>query len=83
MQNVEVRRVVEGTTRKGEPFVTLKIEDMEGDPLEVSCRDSDLFGVVRQLRKGDMCDLPVLVMANSQYQFVALSGAPEVLDDEE
>lgn len=80
----EVRRIQEQVSRKdGNPFITIKLEDMEGDAFECSCRNESLFAAVRQLRKGDFVDLPVVIMATNQYQFVSLDGTPEVLEEEE
>lgn len=83
LTSCEVRRVVDGVRQKdGKPFVALRLEDMEGEPFEVNCNDQQLFGSLYQLRKGDIVDLKVTIMATNQYQFVSLDNAPEIHEDE-
>lgn len=75
----EVRRVSEGTRAKdGKPFMMIKAEDMEGDQFEATCNDVQLFPAIGKLKKGDIIDLPAMIMATDKYQFVSVEGAPEM-----
>lgn len=80
--NCEIRRVTP-ETYKGSKQYRIRIENEDGEPLEVSCRDEQYFPVVEQLRKTDIVDIPVLIMATSEYQFIALDGAPSWCEGEE
>lgn len=83
MMDCEIRRVQEGVRSKdGKPYVLLKCEDMQGDPFEVTCNDTELIPSLYHFKKGDMVDLPVTIMATDKYQFVSLDNAP-VLHEEE
>lgn len=78
----EVRRVTLGVRKKdNSPFILLKLEDMDGDAFEATCRDQQLFGYVEQLKKGDVIDVKCTIMATDKYQFVTVDSAPEICED--
>lgn len=80
LTGVEVRATREGTRSKdGAPFWSIRCEDMDGEPFEITCSNVSLFGTVASLKKGDVIDCKVVVMATRDYQFVALEGAPEIV----
>ena len=79
----EVRGVSQGTSKKGNEFLTLRVESPDGKSNEISVTNSGLFGAVRQLRKGDVCNLDVAAVAGPQRSFVMLTAAPVLVPADE
>lgn len=64
VQNQEVRSITSGTSKAGKRFLTLKVEDDQGNDNELTI-SGDMVGVVEslQLVKGDVIDLHVTVVS--------------------
>ena len=87
IEGCEFRKLDSGISKKnGNAWRSLKFEDRDGDNFTVSCSDSDLFYLTDNMRKGDMCDLTVRVIAGndgqeSSYSYIRLVNI-ELLEDE-
>lgn len=81
MVGYECRGVQEGTSKKGNPFRSIRLESAEGRTCEVSCTDGALFGAVDSMRKGGMYNLQVRAIAGRERSYIVLLSAPQVVTD--
>lgn len=75
---VEVRAVQSGTSKKGNPFRSIKLDDGSAYTLDVSCTDAQLFAEVDKLAKGDLVMLPARCVATKERSYIMLTGSPVV-----
>ena len=77
--SMEFRGLDMRTSKKSErSFLVLRFEDLEGHSNEISCSDPDLFNACNNLKKGDVCELPLVFVSTAAYSFVNLAGSPDV-----
>lgn len=76
MKGYEVRGVSTKTSKSGNPFRLMRLEDQEGYTTEVSCTRPELFGSVDALRKGNVINVDVLAVSNQKMNFVSITDAP-------
>lgn len=70
----EVRSVTTGTSKKsGKPFATILCEDEKGGQNRVSCT-GDLISVATALKKGDLCEMHVVIVGTPDYAYTTLDG---------
>lgn len=83
LEGCEFRRRRSGMGQKGE-WHSLQIEDYDGNSVDVSVRDDNLWKTAcQQMRKGEFYNLPCLAVATNDYSFLALDGEPERVPDPE
>ena len=78
IDDVEVRGIGGGVSKKGNDFKTIRCEDREGRDFEISCTNDDLFSSVSALRKGDMITARVLAVSTPKRSYISLAGSPIV-----
>lgn len=74
----EVRGVTEGTSKKGNRFQLIRLEDQRGYALEVTNTDDSLMASVAALKRGDTVDMFVRAVGGRQRQYIQLLNAPVV-----
>lgn len=72
VRNAEVRRIENGTSKKGNPFRSIRFESSDGRTFEVSCTNSALFGAVDTLAKTDVVDLDLRAVAGRERSYLSL-----------
>lgn len=75
-ENLELRGITEGTSKSGNTFLTLKVEDREGNSNDVSVT-GDNVAVARSmnLTRGDVLDLRlVIVTGRRSYAMLSREG---------
>lgn len=82
MKGYECRGVGSGTSKRGNAFRTIRVESQDGRTAELSCTDSDLFGVVDNLRKGATYNFDVRAVAGRERSYLSLLAAPVLVSDE-
>lgn len=78
IEDYEVRGVDAGVSKKGNDYMSLRLESMEGRTLEVSCTDPALFADVERLKKGDMISCMCRFVAGRERSYVSLLSSPIV-----
>ena len=78
VDDVEVRGVGRGVSKKGNDYMTVRCEDNEGRDFEISCTNDGLFSSVGALRKGDVITARVLAVSTLKRSYISLVGSPIV-----
>lgn len=76
IDDYEVRAVSSGTSRKGNPFMVVKVESQEGHDAEISVTSTELFSSVSSLHKGDLITCRVLAVSTPKRSYIQLMNAP-------
>lgn len=76
MKAYEVRSVVRGTSRKGNEYMSMRVESVDGRTAEISVTGAELFPVVESLSKGDICNFDVRAVAGKERSYIQLIGVP-------
>lgn len=87
LEGVEFRKLREGDSIKDDGtkshWMSIRVEDYDGNNVEISVRNEGLRGYCREMRKGLFYNLPVTCVATNAYNFIALAGEPEQVPDPE
>lgn len=69
LESYEVRNVSNKTTKKGNPFLVVRVESPDGEyNAELQVWDDKAFAAVNSLERGSICDFFVRASAGSDYQ---------------
>lgn len=79
LSNYEVRGVEQGTSRKGNPFRSVRVESQSGRTAEISVTNPEFFTDVDRLKKGDMISCEVVAVAGKERSYLSMTSAPVVL----
>lgn len=80
-ENYEVRGVTNGVSKAGNPYMTIRVEDAEGNANEVSVTGDAIQQVNDlQLRKGDVVDMRLTIVTGRDRAYASLSrGAGSII----
>lgn len=78
IDDYEVRGVQSGTSQKGNPFRSIRIESQDGYSSEISCTNSEFFSGVDRLQRGDVITCKVRAVSTKERSFISLMGQPVV-----
>lgn len=81
LKGYECRGVSSGTSRKGNPYRSIRIESQDGRTAEISCTDSALFPAVDGLRKAGVYNFDVRAVAGRERSYLSLLAAPVLVSD--
>lgn len=79
LSNYEVRGVDSGTSKKGNPFRSLRIESQSGRTAEISVTKPEFFADVDRLKKGDLISCEVMAVAGKDRSYLSMLNSPVVL----
>ena len=80
LEGCEFRRMRSGKRQNGESWHSLRVEDSDGNAIDVSVRNDALLHDCEALEKGDYVNLNVLIVAidgKDGYSYVQLLDVPE------
>ena len=78
LEDYEVRVVNSGTSKKGNPYRSIKMESKDGNSIDVSVTDDAYFYDVDKLSKGDVVSCKVMAVAGRDRSYISLRSAPVV-----
>lgn len=79
IKDYEVRGTESGTSKKGNDYMSLRVESKDGFSLQISVTDSSLFPDVKALRRGDIISCDVMAVSGKERSYVSLRSVPVVL----
>lgn len=79
LSNYEVRGVERGTSKKGNPYQSLRIESQSGRTAEISVTNPEFFTDVDRLKKGDLISCEVMAVAGKDRSYLSMTSCPVVL----
>lgn len=82
LEGVEFRSLItrNGVDRSGNPRVyrSVRVEDVNGEPLQIDVRNDAVWSDCMRLEKGDIVNLACRAVATQSYSFLVLEQSPEV-----
>lgn len=79
LQGYEVRACESRTSKKGVPFVAVKLEGPDGVDVEVSTSDAGMIPDVSRLTKGDIVNWQVRAVAGKDRSYIVAHDVPVIL----
>lgn len=80
LHGYELRGASKDSSKKGVPFVKLRLEAPNGNTCEPYTSEQNLFPGLLAMRKGTVADWPVAAIAGQKASYIKLLGEPREPD---
>ena len=80
LKGYEFRGYEQGTSKKGNQYMSIRLESPSGKTCEVSTTDQNVFPGIRAMKKGDVADWQVAAIAGKERSFIIMTAAPTVCE---